>query len=149
MAESAHNGNGCGLSCVINGGLQKEKEGKMVGYNMYYDETEKRISVREFNVGHCTMRDTRGADFTHANESNLFDSNNGFNFIKEEVEKKAVEINRYIARGDWLLRKCKDCGDYFIITGDEVWWFDNKGMSLPKRCGDCRKKKKVKKEEME
>lgn len=38
--------------------------------------------------------------------------------------------------------KCKDCGETFYLTSDEVDWFINKGLSIPKRCKKCRCNKK-------
>jgi len=38
--------------------------------------------------------------------------------------------------------KCLDCGEEFTFTGGEQKYFITKGLSLPKRCLDCRAKRK-------
>lgn len=35
---------------------------------------------------------------------------------------------------------CKQCGKTFEITESEIAFYEGKGLSLPKRCSDCRKK---------
>ncbi len=40
---------------------------------------------------------------------------------------------------------CKDCGRDFIITADEQKRFKSLGFELPKRCCECRKKRKEEK----
>ena len=43
---------------------------------------------------------------------------------------------------DFLIRTCKDCGEYFILPASDVEWFENKGFKLPVRCIKCRLKRK-------
>ena len=40
---------------------------------------------------------------------------------------------------------CVDCGAEFVLTDDEVKWYEGKGFTLPKRCPDCRKQRKANK----
>lgn len=47
---------------------------------------------------------------------------------------------------DEIPRTCKDCGDKFTIEESEARWFEEKGMTLPKRCAECRKKRKAERE---
>lgn len=42
--------------------------------------------------------------------------------------------------------KCIDCGEEFIITEGEAKYMEDRGYPLPKRCKDCRKKRKAQKE---
>lgn len=44
--------------------------------------------------------------------------------------------------GTWQKHKCKDCESNFYMCYKEVQFFKDKGLSLPKRCPECRKKKK-------
>ena len=40
--------------------------------------------------------------------------------------------------------KCQDCGKDFIFTESEQKFYEEKGFTLPKRCKDCRNKRKNK-----
>lgn len=42
-----------------------------------------------------------------------------------------------------LNKKCKECGVEFTITEENKKWFEEKGLHLPERCEDCRKKRKA------
>ncbi len=37
---------------------------------------------------------------------------------------------------------CKDCGEDFVISVEEQKYFASIGLVLPKRCKDCRKRRK-------
>lgn len=37
-------------------------------------------------------------------------------------------------------RKCKQCGEEFTLTDSEIKFYNDKGINLPKRCSECRKK---------
>lgn len=39
-------------------------------------------------------------------------------------------------------RQCKECGTTFLITETEAEWYENRGLELPKRCPDCRRKRR-------
>ena len=41
--------------------------------------------------------------------------------------------------------KCKECGEVFTMTDEEVKWYEDKGFELPKRCPECRKARRRKK----
>jgi hypothetical protein len=38
--------------------------------------------------------------------------------------------------------KCSDCGVSFVFTSGEQAYFYSKGLSEPKRCPECRKRRK-------
>ncbi|RLG23838.1 cytochrome C551 [Methanosarcinales archaeon] len=40
---------------------------------------------------------------------------------------------------------CQDCGEEFIFTAGEQEFFEEKGFDEPKRCKECRDKKKAEK----
>ena len=42
----------------------------------------------------------------------------------------------------WQKHKCKDCGQEFYMTHNEVMFFQEKELNLPKRCSGCRNKRK-------
>lgn len=46
--------------------------------------------------------------------------------------------------GSWHKHKCKDCGKDFYMTHKEVMFYRDKELQLPKRCKECREKKKEK-----
>lgn len=39
---------------------------------------------------------------------------------------------------------CKDCGEPFSMNKKEIEYYENKGWEQPKRCSECRKKKREK-----
>lgn len=41
---------------------------------------------------------------------------------------------------------CKDCKKVFTMNRKEVQWYSRMGYPLPKRCPECRKKRKEAKE---
>lgn len=43
--------------------------------------------------------------------------------------------------GAWVY-KCKDCGRISILNDSQRRWFECKGLQLPKRCYECRQKRK-------
>ena len=51
-----------------------------------------------------------------------------------------AEIQSYLEKNK--LTRCKGCGKYYIIKEEEIEWFKAKGYDLPKRCKECRKKRK-------
>lgn len=40
-------------------------------------------------------------------------------------------------------RQCVDCSKTFVIEPGEVAFYENKGLDLPKRCAECRAKRKA------
>lgn len=56
--------------------------------------------------------------------------------------KDTREIGRIAA----ISVKCKTCGKVFAMDRREILWYSNMGYPLPKRCPDCRKKRKEMKE---
>lgn len=51
-----------------------------------------------------------------------------------------------IGRATSISIKCKACGKVFVMGRREVRWYSNMGYPLPKRCPECRKKRKEAKE---
>ena len=43
-------------------------------------------------------------------------------------------------------RQCVDCGGEFTFTAGEQEYYRDKGLQEPKRCADCRAKKRAEKE---
>jgi hypothetical protein len=42
-----------------------------------------------------------------------------------------------------ITKKCVDCQNDFIITAGEQEFYSDKGLNMPKRCENCRKKRKA------
>ena len=41
-----------------------------------------------------------------------------------------------------VIKTCKDCNKPFSISGNELEWLKNIGLTPFKRCSECRKKRK-------
>jgi len=54
------------------------------------------------------------------------------------MKKQNREIGKIMA----ISITCKDCGKDFVMGNKEVSWYSRKGFPVPKRCPDCRKKRK-------
>lgn len=52
------------------------------------------------------------------------------------------EMRDAIKEFNKTLMKCKECGKYFELTWSEKLFFEQKGLSIPKRCMPCRAKRK-------
>lgn len=62
-----------------------------------------------------------------------------YEFVEEEVtsnigEEEVIEPIYY---------NCVDCGEEFVVTPVEIKFYKRLGYAMPKRCENCRKKKKV------
>lgn len=43
---------------------------------------------------------------------------------------------------DVVVRKCKECGEYYMITKQEYDWFKERELAAPRRCNTCRIKRR-------
>lgn len=43
----------------------------------------------------------------------------------------------------WQKHTCKDCGEPFLMTYNEVQFYENRSLHIPKRCKACREKRKA------
>lgn len=43
----------------------------------------------------------------------------------------------------WQKHTCKDCGEPFLMTYNEVQFYENRNLHIPRRCKACREKRKV------
>lgn len=46
-----------------------------------------------------------------------------------------------------VVRKCVNCNKPFTITSSHAKWFLDRGLELPKRCKECRTRRRNEKEE--
>lgn len=56
--------------------------------------------------------------------------------------KKTREIGRIAA----ISVECRDCRKVFVMDRKEIMWYSNMGYPLPKRCPECRKKRRKERE---
>ena len=63
----------------------------------------------------------------------------------EELFKVNSHARTASILGAWHKGTCKDCGKTFYMTYDEVHFFEEKGLTLPKRCKPCRMVRKGRK----
>jgi hypothetical protein len=52
------------------------------------------------------------------------------------------EMRDAIKEFNETIHQCKECGKYFSLTWSEKLFFEQKGLSIPKRCMPCRAKRK-------
>lgn len=58
----------------------------------------------------------------------------GMDFLCEGCKRKKNEIYREI--------RCKDCGRLFSVTYGQMWSYEDRGFDQPKRCPDCKNKRR-------
>ena len=58
-------------------------------------------------------------------------------------EQLKTSLEELVTDGDFVMRKCKECGNYFGITKLECDWFTERKLSIPVRCAQCRRKRKT------
>ena len=93
-----------------------------------YNETEKKVFL--------VQGDSTEKFFTNLN------NNDGYFDSLVYAEMGVHTVNKEIADGSLLVKKCADCGKYYFMTIHEEFWFKGKGLSVPKRCLICRKTRK-------
>jgi len=59
--------------------------------------------------------------------------------------KETREIGRIAA----ISVKCKTCNKVFAMNRREIMWYSNMGYPLPKRCPECRAKRRKEREKNE
>lgn len=60
----------------------------------------------------------------------------GFSILRFDIISASEGI------GPWHKHKCKDCGEDFYMTINEVMFYRDKELQLPKRCKECREKRR-------
>lgn len=60
-------------------------------------------------------------------------------FVEEEVTSNVGEEEVI----EPIYCNCVDCGEEFVVTPVEIKFYKRLGYAMPKRCENCRKKKKV------
>lgn len=79
------------------------------------------------------------------NPSNVeAETSDGTNMWFENIihaKKGAESLNNDLKNGDIVVKTCRDCGRYFILTMERINWFLDKGLKEPRRCDSCLKYK--------
>ena len=107
----------------------------MKAYKWCYNEETKKLDYVEFFV-------KNKYDFSNDPVTNLTDADNGHTVCEMSFFSSLDAGNKKLESGIWKVFKCKDCGRYFIIDSDEEQWFQDRDLSLPKRCVKCRAKRR-------
>lgn len=117
---------------ITQGGLGCQEKGeKMQGYKVYFDGKEWRIEDKKSEV-----EDSGSDDFNR-----WFDTfQHGMDAVESLNQRTKTDISKVQKLDDLLLCKCKECGNDFLQSGDEIEWFKEKRLQIPKRCRKCRYK---------
>lgn len=107
----------------------------MLGYKIYFDG-KKFVMENEKSL----VESTPGDSVVSWN-SGLGTAIDAVDSLNEHYKTKVEDLDMC---KDFLIRKCKDCNSYFILSDPMVNWFRNKDLNLPCRCITCRKKRKEK-----
>lgn len=108
-----------------------------------YDFDGEKFIMIEFDIDHKF-------DFTKEPETSLA-NNRGQHHCSKNIMEKAVkernenmvnEITEDSPKTSIMVKKCKDCGKYFIINYNEYIWFKNRDLKIPVRCNECRDRRK-------
>ena len=107
----------------------------MKAYKCFYNEVSKLVDYVEFELPNYS-------DFTHDPKTNLQECVDVHNADEESMQSYVNYLNEDLASGKLVLKKCKDCGLYFLLDVNELIWYEDRGLSVPKRCLTCRRKRK-------
>ena len=102
----------------------------MIGYKIYFDG-------EKFVMGDCkSFVDTTASDSTtHWNA----EYETACAAVQSLNSKLKQNIDMLVDGQDFIVRTCKECGEYFLITKDHVDWFTSRKLRVPCRCDRCRK----------
>lgn len=62
---------------------------------------------------------------------------------KESAKVAAEEDNIDLENGLRKVTRCKDCKRFWVFDNEQIAWYEKRGLSVPKRCTVCRKKRKA------
>lgn len=107
----------------------------MLGYKIYYNG-EKFVMENMKSPVEDVLNDS-----TLSWNAELKTAISAVNNLNESHKLKQEELTKDT---DFLIRKCKDCNTYFILSSMQVKWFESRNLKLPCRCESCRNIRKVK-----
>lgn len=108
----------------------------MLGYKIYFDGEKFVAEDTESQVGHGNGYLDHAVKWV-----------GGRQYVKNAIESLTKSHkqneNELESDTDFLVRKCKDCGEWFFLTARDVHHFQSKMLTLPCRCRDCREKRRL------
>lgn len=107
----------------------------MKAYKIYYNADEKRVDLLEFDIAY-------EFDFSYDPDSNIDGEDHCHNCDLKSITESVEKLNNRILEGDLEVFKCKNCDKYFFVSQEEKLWYMDMNMKPPKRCSDCRAKRR-------
>lgn len=94
-------------------------------------------------------------DLSNLPDINLIERDRQYRYNQEVLDSEIDRLNRLLtdefdfSKSTYtiMVKKCKDCGKYFIINYREFIFYYNKKFPLPERCHKCREQRKRQKDE--
>lgn len=107
----------------------------MLGYKIYFNGERFVIDDKKSPV------ETVSSDSVVSWNASLDSGKKAVDKLNKKYKSKSEELDD---PDDFLIRTCKDCGNYFMLRYGEIIWFGFRNFKLPCRCRYCRKAKKNK-----
>lgn len=101
----------------------------MTGYKIYFDG--KKFVMDDYRTH---VETTAGDSTTHWNA----EYKTACAAVENLNSKLKQNIDTLVNGQDFIVRTCKECGEYFLITKDHVDWFTSRKLHVPCRCERCR-----------
>lgn len=103
-------------------------------YTIYYTKKENKFGINEIE---CAEEDVKKQ---HGNFLEMVDGKLmlvRYNDL-EEVQEKVDNYNNLLQQKKITCFRCKECNKFFALSEEEIKWYSDKGLALPKRCKKCR-----------
>ena len=107
----------------------------MLGYKIYFNG-ERFVIEDEKSLVEDTPNDS-----TVSWNAELSTGKVAVHNLNRNHKSKPEELSK---SNDFLIKTCKDCGDYFMLSALQVNWFEVRNLKIPCRCAACRQKRKNK-----
>lgn len=106
----------------------------MIGYRVYYDKKEKlwKFETNGSEVGETTDFNKWFYTITSAKNACVH-----FN------ENMVTSLDEIEDSDKFMIFVCKECEQDFILNGDQISWYLDKSLRIPKRCPACIHAKKI------
>lgn len=108
----------------------------MLGYRIYYNGENFAMDESMTQV-----QDTPGDSTTRWNAFPV----TAYEAVKKLNSECKQDITELKGNKDFMVRTCKECGEYFIATKMFIDWFISRDLAIPCRCNTCREKRKLSK----
>ena len=63
--------------------------------------------------------------------------------VEESNKHLKVAETDMVDDNDFVVKKCKDCGEYYVFSKPEYDWYKEKNFVAPRRCNSCRTKRRM------